>query len=126
MEGKAAELAEAEQEGHREISSREGLITDFLERKIPVDWDGWKLSNRLMYWGGNIADREKYELIERNKICALEIWCELFGGDFKSMRNSDAIEINRIISSLPGWERQKSPRKYGYCGSQRGFSRRYM
>ena len=123
LEGKAAELAEAEQEGHREISSREGLITDFLERKIPVDWDGWKLSNRLMYWGGNIADREKYELIERNKICALEIWCELFGGDFKSMRNSDAIEINRIISSLPDWERQKSPRKYGYCGSQRGFSR---
>lgn len=121
LTGEAAEIAEREQEGHREISTKEGLIQEFIDRKIPADWDSWPLANRLMYWGGNIVDAGQYELVERQRVCALEIWCELFGGDFRGMKNSDAVEINRILSAARGWQKLKTPRRFGYCGNQRGY-----
>lgn len=62
-------------------------------------------------------------LIQRNKVCALEVWCECFGGDVKNMRRADAMEINQILANLDGWERNSSMRRFGYCGRQRGFER---
>lgn len=32
------EMAEEMQESHREMSGKEGMIRDFLEREIPADW----------------------------------------------------------------------------------------
>ena len=35
------ELAKHQQEKHRESSGKEGIILDFLERKVPSNWDSW-------------------------------------------------------------------------------------
>lgn len=35
LKGDLEEAAKAKQEEHREVSTREGLITDFLERRVP-------------------------------------------------------------------------------------------
>ena len=59
----------------------------------------------------------------REKTCAMEVWCECFGGEPRSMKRGDTREINSVLANLPGWARNKSRRRYGYCGTQRGFER---
>lgn len=59
----------------------------------------------------------------RMSVCAVEIWVECFGGDPRYMQRRDSTEINNILMGIPGWEKERTPRKYGDYGSQRGFRR---
>lgn len=121
LSGELADEAKRQQEGHREVSAREGLILDFLERPVPRDWSSWDLNRRRMFWGGNVAG--ELELVPRERICALEIWCELLEGSKRDMRYSDTQEINSVLAAAPGWKRTAQALKFGYCGAQRGFVR---
>ena len=121
LSGELADEAKRQQEDHREVSAREGLILDFLERPVPRDWSSWDLNRRRMFWGGNVAG--ELELAPRERICALEIWCELFEGSKRDMRYSDTQEINSVLNTAPGCEKKASPLRFGYCGVQRGFVR---
>lgn len=114
-------IAKEEQEAHREQSVREGLIHDFLNKPIPKDWQKWDYGRRMMFWSE--GEQGDLELVERDRVCALEVWCEALGGDKKNMRYSDTSEINSIIEHIPGWEWFKNPRRFGYCGNQKGFAR---
>ena len=115
------QLARAEQDRHREANVKEGVIREFLDKKIPDNYYELPLSTRRTFWGGGMQTDSP--LIQRNKVCALEVWCECFGGDVKNMRRADAMEINQILANLDGWERNSKTRRYGYCGTQRGFER---
>ena len=115
------QLARAEQDRHREANVKEGVIREFLDKKIPDNYYELPLSSRRTFWGGGMQTDSL--LIQRNKVCALEVWCECFGGDVKNMRRADAMEINQILANLDGWERNSKTRRYGYCGTQRGFER---
>ena len=62
------------------------------------------------------------KLVERDRVCALEIWCELFNGDFRQIQRRDSIEINSIISSFDDWEKYDKVIKFNKdYGVQRGF-----
>ena len=121
LDGALADAARSQQEDHREVGAREGLILDFLERPVPRDWQSWPLDRRRMFWSGGAAG--KLELAPRERVCALEVWCELLDGQKKDMRYADTQEINAVIAAAPGWKRTAQPLKYGYCGAQRGFVR---
>lgn len=121
--GDVEQDAKAEQEAHRETSSKEGLIMDFVDRPVPLDWAKWPLEKRRMFLNGEDAGSET-QLVPRDRICALEIWCEAFGGQPKDFRYAEASEINDILRSLPEWEKTSSSIRFGYCGKQRGFLRR--
>ena len=100
-------------------------IIEFAERPVPYDWDEWNLQQRRAYWSEEQSD-EKYTLVPRRKICAAEVWCELFSGDLKDLtsNNSKSRDINKILSGMPLWERMKSVDRFGTVyGSQRGFRR---
>ena len=96
------------------------MIRDFLTRPIPEGYDAMPLSARRMWWAGTAQNADK-ATTQRTKTCALEIWCECFGGDPRNMKRSDSRDINYILASVPGWKRNKSKRRYGYCGIQKGF-----
>lgn len=117
------ELAQEQQESHRESHAKEGLVREFLEREIPSDWDKWDVPTRRMYWSGNAHLREGTVLMPRDKVCAAEIWQECFGGDIKYLKRTDTSEINGILQGIKGWKRNKQGRRYGPYGSQRGFER---
>ena len=114
--------AQIEQEAHREVSSKEGLIFDYLDKPVPEDWPKWDLNTRRIFLNGQQVGEIK--LVQRDRICALEIWCELFNGSPKDFRYSDAITINEILYTMPGWEKTKGSLRFGYCGKQRGFLRK--
>lgn len=113
--------AKATQESHREISSREGIIRDFIERRVPDNWSKWTLDERRTFWGGGAVG--DHQLATRDRICALEVWCEAFNGVQRELRYSDTVELNSILENAPGWKRSKNGIRCGYCGFQRGFVR---
>ena len=123
LSGAVEAMAKAEQEDHREHSPREGIIMDFLEQKIPEDWDKWDLIRRRMFFEGGEKGTD-LRLVERRRVCALEVWCEAFGNDIRFMRKSDAAEINAFIAMLPEWKKMKNSTRFGYCKTQRGFERK--
>ena len=66
---------------------------------------------RRMFLSGGV--HTEGPLHKRDKICAVEIWVECFGGDPKYMKRSDSMEINNIL--LHGkWQRIKTPRNFGH------------
>lgn len=74
-----------------------------------------------MYWNGNLRLDDKIELVDRDKVCALEIWTECFGGEAKYMKRTDSREINQILGSMKSWKPNRSKRRYGPHGIQKGF-----
>lgn len=122
MENKdlAAEALKA-QAAHRETNPREGLILDYLDKDFPAEYDTWDLERRRTFLaGGLVCD---CELAKKRKVCALEIWCEVFRGNPRDIRQSDTREINQVLAHAPGWVKNRATRRYGYCGHQRGFER---
>lgn len=122
LEGEAKALWAYEVKSHKITNSKEGLIREFLERPIPIDWDRWTIEERRMYWYGTFKQQE-VELVKRDKVCAAEIWCECLGNDIKWMKQTDTREINVILDSIEGWEKDKKPKYFGKVyGLQRGYS----
>ncbi len=117
--GEVEKDAQAVQEEHREASDLEGLILDFLEKPVPQDWSKWSLEKRRMFLNADVQGDTT--LVQRNRVCALEIWCEMLNGQMKDFPRVTAFEINDIIRGLPGWEKCRG--RFGYCGVQRGFQR---
>ena len=122
LEGAVAEEAVRQQEEHKESNPKEGIIREFLGRKIPVDWSRKDLAARREFWNFAGRDYDENLLLPRDRVCAAEIWCECFYGDLKMMKKSDAHEINSILSGLSGWERSSGAIPFGpYYGKQRGY-----
>lgn len=115
--------AQNEQEAHREVSSKEGIILDFVDQPVPEEWQKWSLEKRRIWLNGE-AHGKDMALVPRDRICALEIWCEAFGGQPRDFRYGDAAEINDILRTMKGWEKTSNGLRFGYCGYQRGFLRK--
>lgn len=113
--------AKEQQEKHREKSTKEGLIREFLEKPVPANYDSMDLETRRVFWANKVAG--DVQLVPRTKVCALEIWCEVFNSQAQFMKRADTQEINLILENTKGWIRNKSVRRYGYCGTQRGFEK---
>jgi putative DNA primase/helicase len=120
LTGEAELEAKEQQEIHRESSAKEGIIREFVERRVPIGWEKRDVSERRLYWSGEFGKFEG-DTLERDRICAAEIWVECFGGDIKYMKRSDSIEINGILGDVPGWKRHNSTMRFGCYGTQKGF-----
>lgn len=112
-------LATAVQEAHREISPKEGPIARFVADEIPDDWQKWNIDRRRDWRAG--ATQGTIQTVPRDRICAIEVWCELYNGNQKDFRQTDAREINNILAKMPGLVRAKSAIQCGPYGAQRGF-----
>lgn len=114
-------IARKVQEEHTEINGKAGLIEEFLKQKVPESWDQMDLDQRLTFLSGRFSDDDEGMTV-RTKICALEVYLELFRGDPKNFTQAAAREINGILRRIPGWE-PKNGLSCGYYGRQRGFIR---
>jgi len=122
LKGDLEAAAKEKQEEHREVSAREGIVLDFLSKQVPEDWAKWPLDRRRMFWGG--AVQGSINLVDRDRVCALEVWCEALDGKQREIRYSDTAEINGIIEACSDWEKTPNSLQFGYCGKQRGFTKK--
>ncbi|MGG3383066.1 VapE domain-containing protein [Heyndrickxia faecalis] len=121
LSGDVLEEARRQQEGHSEQDPRESLIRDFVERKVPEDWQKKDISARKMYWSGEFGrDGTNTPTVERDRICAAEIWVECLGGEIRNMKRGDTMAINDVLEKLDGWKKQKTPYRYGPYGKVKG------
>ncbi|MBQ3330828.1 MAG: hypothetical protein IJG87_06585 [Ruminococcus sp.] len=114
-------VAREVQEQHTELSSKQGLIENFLDVLLPKDWNNRSLEERLLFFNGGFSGEEAGTEI-RDRVCAIEIWQELFHGDPKAFTPQQAREINNILRRVPGWE----PRNSINCGPLYGRQRCFM
>lgn len=120
LTGKIEKMAQEMQERHREVSPKEGMIEEFVNREVPVDWQKWTLDRRRDWWAGGIRS-EGIQTMPRDKITAIEIWCELYNGNQRDFRQTDTREINGILRKLSNLRSANSSFRCGPYGTQRGF-----
>ena len=124
LSDEALAVSEQMQDEFKETDERSGIILEFLDMKIPTDWYSMTVADQRAFRNGNFKIIDDTALQVRDKVCASEIWQICFNGDLKYMRKRESIEINNIMSSLNDWEKNKSLRRYGSYGIQRGFERK--
>lgn len=117
----AEKIAIEEQESHRIVNSKESYVEEYLNRLVPKNWRDMTLEQRRIFLSENNSNGE--ELVKRDKICVLEIWCECFGGEVKSIKPSDDKEIKQIMRKMQGWESSKKTNTFKYAGKARGYIR---
>lgn len=124
------QAAEAEQDRHFEQSPLTGEVEKFLETPVPENWAELDLTARRAFYhseddfGDLFDDAPENRRVERQKVCALEIWCEMLNGEKKDFTILRAKEIQDIIVKTGKWQRSKGALRFGALyGIQRGFTR---
>lgn len=106
-----------------EQDPRVGQIEEYLNLKLPLTWSEMSIQDRRGFIHDN-AFGEPEEYFVRDRVCALEVWCELFRGDVNSRSGYDVKEINSILSHIQGWRRAEKSIRFGKLyGVQKGFVR---
>lgn len=119
LSSKANELAKQEQESHTKHNPLEGIINEYLDMPVPDDWYDKDLYDRINY----IRNAKKTGK-PRDKISAIEVWCEILEGDKKDLTIQKSREITNLILKNGEWIRTTTI-KTGYLyGRQRGFKRK--
>lgn len=119
------EEAKAIQEAHGEDSPKIGLVTSYLETRLPKEWNDMDIYQRRSFLQGDTFTSIGEGEIIRDKVCAAEIWCEAFEKKLGDLTNYEAKEINKILDRLPDWEKPKGAMRFGgVYGKQRGYRRK--
>ena len=119
LDAETEKQAKSQQEAHLEVHPWEGPIKEFINTKVTTDWLQLKILMRR-----DFGIHEKSNLVDRDRICAAEIWCECLGNELKNMRQSDSKLINGILNNLKfeNIKLEKSRLRFGVdYGMQRGF-----
>lgn len=97
------------QAAHTEESPWFGLVEEYLETLLPEDWEERGLSERRLFLDGDFGNGEG--TMKREKVCALEVWCECLGNRKEQFRAMDRREINDILRNMDGWKPNDSNKK---------------
>lgn len=126
LEGALEEEALRIQLSHTEGGELVGLIEEYLDMLLPEDWETMDIYDRRDYVA-NYGDDDHCGSVQRERVCALEIWCEVLGGDRKNLQNAKAREIIDILQSIKGWSpysKSVGKMRFGKMyGVQRAFIR---
>ena len=119
------QFAEREQENHFEQSPLTGEVVKYLDTLLPECWADMDLTDRRLFLRGDEDfDVKPKGTVKRDKVCALEVWCEALGGDKRDFNIQRSKEIQDIIIKTGEWERSRGNLKFGNIyGAQRGFKR---
>lgn len=112
LSDEAEKIANEAQIDALESDDREGIVREYLDKFLPSNWDEMEISERRSYIRGDDFGDSVVGTARRDKVCAMEIWCELFGKEASAMRKIDSYEINAIMRKINDWEK--------YTGNKQG------
>ncbi|MEB1809045.1 MAG: virulence-associated E family protein, partial [Bacillaceae bacterium] len=123
LEDELLEEARRVQEAHKATDVWESEIREFIERPVPPNWYSLSKDSRRLFWDGEFGKVEPgTDWILRDRICAQEVWFELFRGDLKYFKRGEAVRINDVLRSTPGWKKHSGALRYGAYGVVKGGS----
>ena len=124
LTGDLEEAAKERQEQHMDASSQRGIIEDFISKPVPEDWLKWDLDKRRDFWSVGGINQTNYNLVQRDRISVIEIWCELYMKNKIDLKSTEKKEITSCLAGLKDWTRSESPMYGGKpYGTQRGYIR---
>lgn len=119
-ESLAADALKA-QEQFTQRDDREDYIRNFLELKLPAEWDEMSMWDRRGYIDGDGL----YEkgTVERTQVSVHEIWIELMKEDKAKMTPNNTKYIHQVMRKMEGWKQIKGKRRVKGHGSIRVYER---
>lgn len=125
--GEVLHLGELEPEARKKQNEfkvqddRVEVIAAYLEMPLPEAWTDMSIASRQLY----VKDEEQYKdgTITRNKVCAAEIWCELFGGSFKDMTSHNTKHVHSLLKRVGGWIHSEKSARFKLYGKQKIYVR---
>jgi predicted P-loop ATPase len=100
------------------------MLRDFLDAKLPVDWNTYDLARRRAWWRNpDPLDAAGTEL--RTRISAAEFICERMGRDMADKEYKYlARKVSKMIAKTSGWEKLSATKHcQNLYGIQRGYRR---
>ena len=110
IEAEAARI----QEAYSETDDRAGMVQAYLERLLPENWESMDTYDRRE-WLQSDAEGAR----PRDKVCRMEIWCEVFGNPPGKIDRYEGKAIHAMLEAC-GW-RQTGPRRFSQYGPQRAY-----
>lgn len=111
---------------HTEESPLFGPIQEYLEKELPEHWATLDPRDRREFIHGDGFERDMTGAVKRDRVCALEVWVELLGGDLKRFPAADRREINDVLRTMPGWQAYKDGEGKLRFGDHYGLQRAYI
>ena len=120
----AAAKATEKQAAHMWVSEKTGLVMEYLDRHLPVNWYSMDINGKREFLSGGLGATlgPNEPFIIRECVCVMEIWRECFNGDPKNLNRIISNELVGILKKSGAWEKGKSSR-FGDYGTQRGYTR---
>lgn len=116
----AEALAKVEQVKHSEVDERKGLLEQYLERKLPANWEDLDIYERRTH----LEDPLSGGIYDRDYVCIAEVWCECLGKNKEDMSRYNTRELNDIMRALPDWEPSNSTRNFKIYGKQKYYAKK--
>lgn len=110
-------MAQGEQASHSEVDERAGIIEQYLNTKLPLNWDALSIYERRAF----LSDPDSNGTVQRTHVCIAELWCECFGRNKEDMDRYKTREINEALRSIAGWEQHKSTKVFKPYGTQKYY-----
>jgi len=119
LEGAALKEAQAVQAERVIKDDVSGVIEAWLNQKI-----------RTSHWEHDPSERGDFDdedtWVERDRVCAVEIWVECLKGQIDRFTRREAMRINAVMNGLADWEQKPLVRFGKRYGTTRGFFRRLL
>ena len=117
-------LAKKLQREAMETDEREGMVREYLETLLPVNWNEMSLYERRNFLDGSEFGEVNIKgEIKRQKVCNMEIWCECFGKAKADLKRIDANAISAIMAKIEGWQKMSKKSRFGIYGAAAGYER---
>ncbi|UFH66261.1 virulence-associated E family protein [Clostridium cadaveris] len=117
-------LAEQQQVKHIIKDDRQGLIEEYLEMRLPENWDKCDIYARRNFIHDNDFGAKESGNILRDKVCILEIWVECFEKNRSDLKRSDSNQLASIMNNIEGWERLNKSVRFKLYGVQKAYIRK--
>ena len=120
LEGEAALEATEAQDRFMELGGKVGMAGEFLDRKVPEDWESRSIKDRLAWLNGYEITEDLQGDTTRAIISGVELFVECFRGKPEEYRKIDAYEMTDILTRL-GWKKTGERKRLKEYGLQRVF-----
>lgn len=121
LDEQTEKLAKKLQREAMETDEREGMVREYLETLLPVNWNEMSLYERRNFLDGSEFGEVNIKgEIKRQKVCNMEIWCECFGKAKADLKRIDANAISALMAKNRGLaeDEQKEPFRNLRSGSR--------
>lgn len=99
-------------------------VIEWIFSDVPENWSSWSIKDRRI-WRRDPTVRKTFiklgHTCKRDRISAVEIWCEFYGYGQEDFMPRYARAINGMLENIPALERADGAMRCGPYGLQRGF-----